>query len=502
MRRALALFGLAAFTACSSVEPFEGCPPGTVSAGSACLVSCQGPSDCLASEVCDPAMGACRPITKDAGVSESDSGLPIREDASKPEEDAGFLDAGQPPGRDTGFRDALPPDAIGPSDVGPQPDGGFAIEVSPSPVDFGGVQEGCMSDPREVLIKNRGTGAVLASNAEVQGIREANVVMSGLPRTLQPGEQASVFLVYAPQDVGTDRGRLIIQHQPSMMPAEIELIGVGLPSMVVDVHRQVLDETDILLVVDDSCSMAAAQQILSQQISTLFAALDRNDYHIGVTTTDMDMTGPRGALVGMPQYVTPQVPNADQIIRQRVVVGTQGSAVEQGLAAAQAAVGPQGVNGNFLRPRASLVAIILSDENDQSPGEVSTFAAGFEAAKSSNLAAINAITGTAVVGCTLSQDPGHRYVDAARLTGGVTTDICASDWRAALTTFPPSAVERTRSFPLSQRPDPSTISVLIDSQPAAGWTYGSNDNTIQFVDANALPAYGARVEITYRRACN
>lgn len=58
---------------------------------------------------------------------------------------------------------------------------------------------------------------------------------------------------------------------------------------------------DILFVVDNSCSMSEEQMQLGTSLGTFFgnATSSGLDYQNGVTTTDTDMRGERGALISL-----------------------------------------------------------------------------------------------------------------------------------------------------------------------------------------------------------
>ena len=153
-----------------------------------------------------------------------------------------------------------------------------------------------------------------------------------------------------------------------------------------------------------------------------------NDYHLGVTTMDLDADG--GRLVGSPRFVEPTTPDAVNMFKNNVQVGTNGSGTEQGLAAAQVAVtlpyaadstkpcvtaadcvevgeGEEppadtiegcydgfcgGPNRGFLRKEASLELVFLSDEEDQSAPELDFYKDLFYDLKG-NLLHVHAIVG-------------------------------------------------------------------------------------------------------------
>ncbi len=184
-------------------------------------------------------------------------------------------------------------------------------------------------------------------------------------------------------------------------------------------------KTDILFVVDDSGSMAAAQTNLAASfqafIDRLASSPVKNDFQIGVTTTSVDrwvtgITGsydtfvatsacptlpyppgpltpyPAGALVSVtplvpgviqpdqrvqstttpPRILAASSPTLVQDFTANVNVGVCGSGKEQGLEAARRALSDplaSGGNAGFLRQGSRLAVIVVSDDDDCSDPE-------------------------------------------------------------------------------------------------------------------------------------
>ena len=179
---------------------------------------------------------------------------------------------------------------------------------------------------------------------------------------------------------------------------------------------------------------------------------------------------------------------------------------ERGLeivARAVEAVGPGQCNEGLLRPNAMLHVIILSDENDESggwedgdPNYWRTWVDRITAAKGSSqgLTRLSAITGETPDGCEGS-DPGFGYVEAMQGTGGTFLSICDA-WEEQLDLLAAASIVQNE-FPLTVRPDPSTIKVTIrgNLRPDTDWTYNPVTNTITVV-VNP-PAVGDMIQIRY-----
>lgn len=127
---------------------------------------------------------------------------------------------------------------------------------------------------------------------------------------------------------------------------------------------------DILFVIDDSYSMASHQQNLAANISLFtdeFTKGAQLDYHIGVVTTDTDDSS-AGRLVGFPNFITPQTPLKDNLLKSRLMVGVNGSGWERPFDATYHLFSSSNAaaNAGFIRPKAALAVIFITDAEDQS----------------------------------------------------------------------------------------------------------------------------------------
>ncbi len=89
------------------------------------------------------------------------------------------------------------------------------------------------------------------------------------------------------------------------------------------------EQVDVLLIVDNSCSMLAEQEKLATEFEAFveFFHVAQTDFHIGVTTTDMYVQG--GALIGTPYFNAPTAPNPGGVFRTNVQVVAGGSGFER-----------------------------------------------------------------------------------------------------------------------------------------------------------------------------
>jgi hypothetical protein len=206
------------------------------------------------------------------------------------------------------------------------------------------------------------------------------------------------------------------------------------------------EQVDVLLIVDNSCSMLAEQEKLATEFEAFveFFHVAQTDFHIGVTTTDMYLQA--GALIGNPYFITATTPNPGEVFRTNVQVGAGGSGFERGFEAAWSALSPSlrnNLNAGFYREDAALAVIFVSDEDDASPYAVRDWTDAFwdfkgqrnrELFTASALVGVHPITlqpascGRMPDDVFAGADDAPRYWDMVEQTGGVIRSICESDF--------------------------------------------------------------------------
>ena len=294
-------------------------------------------------------------------------------------------------------------------------------------------------------------------------------------------------------------------------------------------YQKPADKVDILLVVDNSCSMAPYQSELAsnfQSFIQFFVDVDV-DYHIGVTTTtvsepwvggsctqqDINRIPEPGRLV-FDKVIDSETNNAEQLFSQLVNVGTCGSGSEMGLEAAALALGPE-ADANFLRDDAELSVIFVSDEQDGSPLGVNSYLNEYRASKPDGgreSMDVSALVVTQRNSCNNQQlqagaSEGTRYVDVASQSGGVIGNICSDDFASIVTDLSLNSSRLNDTFYLSSRPDLSTLSVEVNAEAypcdEGSWAYileeqddGSELPAVVFA-RDFLPAPSSQIAIRY-----
>ena len=256
-------------------------------------------------------------------------------------------------------------------------------------------------------------------------------------------------------------------------------------------------EVDILLVVDDSCSMGPYQSKLSTNFEEFISFFtDANvDYHIGVITTDV-MAESAGNILG--DIITTETENASDVFGEIVSVGTAGSGNEMGLHAAYLALTEPRVsttNAGFIRDTASLSVLFVSDEEDASPLPTAGYVNQLRDIKDSRDRAVfnaSALVVTNVDECTSAAQAGSsrgdRYLDVAAQSSGVSGSICADSFSDIITELSLNASRLMDTFYLTDMPAPNSIEVSVNETALpcedGGWTY----TLVEQDDGPALPA--------------
>lgn len=286
-------------------------------------------------------------------------------------------------------------------------------------------------------------------------------------------------------------------------------------------------EVDVLLVVDNSCSMEPYQVELADNFAAFLEYIEAGDvdYHIGVVTTsvaesvpggtceraDTDAVPDAGELVGG-AWITPDTDDGADAFADLVNVGICGAGYETGLDAALLALSePQvsGANKGFLRDDAYLSLVFVSDEEDGSPLTVSEYVNAFRAVKGQRERDIfnaSALVVTDPELCpedSLAYDggPSSRYISVAEETDGIVGDICEADFEPIVRELGLASSRLTDTFYLSEEPDPLSLVVGVDSLAVDcgdGWRFDrvGGEPAIVF-DRDSMPGPKSKITVAY-----
>ena len=399
-----------------------------------------------------------------------------------------------------------------------------AIYIDPPTFDFGNPEIGCVSQ-LDITIANVGRAPLeIAEDGiwfeDLGGNGEMTLVHT-LPEGLvldpiaEGGSEVSVRVHYVPTDVQPDTGIVHIEsNDPARPDATATQYGIAHlgASNIDEYYQEGNNATDILFVVDNSCSMSQEQASLAVNFASFIQIVEAIDidYHIGVTTTD---TGDDGHLQGTVKVITDSVADPAGSFAFNVNLGTNGSATERGLHCGYLALGAGGANNNlqpgganygFVREDAGLRVIFVSDEPEQSSSVlnwgVGDYVNFFESLKPNPDHVVLSDISGGMAGCSGaggSATNGSGYVSATNMTNGISASICDPNWVSTLSALAWLSQSFADTFELSQTPVEESIEVRMNGVPLfVGWTYNSGLQAIVF-DVDHVPENGDTLEFEY-----
>lgn len=253
------------------------------------------------------------------------------------------------------------------------------------------------------------------------------------------------------------------------------------------VSLNVADAVDLLVVVDNSCSMAEEQVELGLAAEALWNTYDAAgaDVHVGVISTDMDNNEHQGKLRAYDgrRWVDSTTPDPVGTLQVMFALGTAGSSHETGRDAVFAAIelegGSGGYNEGFYRDDAVLEVIVVSDESDYSNTNLPEFLTWFGELKVGGTpAVVNAVVVLDLATCPSGSTPGDAYTELVDATGGASASVCEPFAPAlvdAVTTYLPG--ERD-TFVIGADVEPTTLNVqVLGADGTVAANHGPNDVT-------------------------
>lgn len=327
----------------------------------------------------------------------------------------------------------------------------------------------------------------------------------------------------------------------ALTPLKIQLTGQALSPFQSETFLLPASQKDVLFVVDRSTGMGAFQTAVAQAAQAFVGAIPANvSVHIGAIVADLaDGIQKAGRLqvVDGQTFLTSQSPNLVKSLQALLNQGEGIASPPESLALVQMALTPPltnaayfdcqtdadckpeetcfvlpmeltkscgGPNRGFLRPNAQLHVVVLSNSDDQSPGQLAAYVKAFLALQNTYFfpefhAIANPDPQNACLTALGPAAPTPRYGELIAQSNGSYVTLCSADYTAGLTAltsdlFPPLIP----SIHLNYSPDPATISVEVAGVPCKGWTYDVGSNSIQL--AGACP--GTQAVVTYNLLCN
>lgn len=375
------------------------------------------------------------------------------------------------------------------------------MSVSPMEFDYGDISIGCDNEER-VTIRNDGNMELTIDSVSHMVTLPADIIMEfgSLPEppwSLIPDQEIDFLISYIPQDIGLDESLVTITGNDPYTP-ETDVYQYGSADVENWFSHQWFQEEipilDVLWVIDNSGSMNSHQVNLSANIGSFMTAFGTSgaDYNMAVITTDNWL---------FYSIVTPYSPDPEAEIAHLVVTGIMGAGIEKGIEMAANSLGSAaaaGPGGMFFREGAKLIVIFVSDEPDYSSGGWASYLSFFDNIKPHGDFVPYGVIGDPPDGCTSypSAEFGAGYWDLIDTYGGSWYSICAGDWGVQLQDLA-GEVTGQMYFELEE-PDPmeSTISVQVNSQISADWTYDASLNAVIFNEGH-IPVEGQTIDIEY-----
>lgn len=279
---------------------------------------------------------------------------------------------------------------------------------------------------------------------------------------------------------------------------QIQSIEKAFPGRIEIIVQPNISELDVLFVVDDSGSMTEHQINLIKNIPALTEAVVKSGVSIqaGVTTTSMDCgfsSACGGKFSGTVKVAKSSDPSFVNDLQNNLNVGNQGSGEEKPFDATISALSDsvsQTDHPDFLRAKAHLAVIYLTDADDQSklhqPDDLVNFLKALKTdPQMVNLTSIQMVP--QISNCTpyTTEQQGPRISSAVSLLKGQLIDICDPDFGKKLGNLG-SGISNSivREIPLTAIPDFKSIQVTYGSTTLAagdlnyGWVYDSVRNVV------------------------
>ncbi len=342
------------------------------------------------------------------------------------------------------------------------------------------------------------------------------------------GLQASIVLA-----LGCDGPKVMDVGDDDTVAGDDDTVDHGLRED--EFEQRVAAATDVLFVVDNSCSMEEEQNALQSNFYNFIQFFYGSglDYHIGITVLD-DWQGqpPLGQLFGNTPYIDTTTPDPIDTFTANMTMGAAGmGACEVGLEASYRAITEplvSGYNSGFYREDALLNVVIVSDEVDGSVTGCDAISWMDYVAWLTGLKLLGAdgiyfaaIAGDMPSGCSSNwgdADPGRGYYEVYDALGpdhATFYSICEQDWSDVMVELGVRAAGLQLQFLLSEPAIPETVRVFIDPDGDEGaevefeifedhtftgeysFRFDRDENTLVFVPATVPPPH-AILRVTYQ----
>ncbi len=388
--------------------------------------------------------------------------------------------------------------------VGESADGGVAL--SPASYDFGTLSLDCTATV-DVAVTNVGGSSITVDAVRMDEANgELTVSSDALPFTLAAAESRFVNVSYTPTLQHVVFGTLSVETSSSTTPTVSgTYFGAAQASpTALDTFSTPDGVVDFVVFIDKSTSMQQDGYVsrFRSNMTSLFDALvdAGTDFQLALVTDD------DGCVNGNVNYITQDTPRTQAMSTLSVMFDSTyygGELAEQGLTALYEATNPDatgdaGCNRGLVRSDGGLTLLGISDEDEQSAGDPSSWVASFTALKSDpSRVHISAIGGDLPDGCE-NAAAAVTWSTVSQLTSGDLYSICADgeQWAENLTALAHKGAGLASSYALTSEPDVGSIAVTIDGQASFDWTYDSATRSVVFTSGAGL-TWNQDIDIAY-----
>jgi hypothetical protein len=368
------------------------------------------------------------------------------------------------------------------------------LTISPDPIDFGELFVPC-DDVATLTLENTGAEPLVVTSVEqlsTTGMTLEDV--PSLPFTLGVGESTTVDVAWTAVADGPAVGELVVQSNDPRGEVTADQLGSGRYTDQVSetITREANPPVDILLAVDQSCSMDTNTTVLSSNFASFISAVDAvtNDWQIGVPNHETGCFNSGGV-------ITATTPNYPSVFASAATEGTDpggtSSYSEKLLQLADVALdltGPGQCNAGFPRPGALFHVIVVSDEPNRSSLPWHVYQSRYE----SHLTDPDLLRVSAIIDASGCDFGGAGYSEIVQATGGVVLDLCGP-WSSQVSQLGQVSVEAVDDLQLGEPADPASIVVARGGSPTTtGWTYDAPSNSVSF---DPPLAEGESVDVDY-----
>lgn len=330
---------------------------------------------------------------------------------------------------------------------------------------------------------------------------------------------------------------LRVRHRPLVAApllgaARVEVMQAGVPTTYVAALRgegivggrtseqfpAASGKTDVLLVIDDSCSMEDKRPLLRGHLPAIVAAAQSKQLDFRIAVAPFDQNALLRTTTTGARWLEPSTPNLGEEYQRLVDVVVPGlpfaGCVTKTLSTlTQNASLASFPNRTFLRDDAALSVICFTDGTEYMPPD--RYADEIQSLKGEQRRAsvrysVMGAFSSPTNGC-LGGEPNGVHDAFVDPTGGVKEDACTSDWAGAMQRLAQSSFERRFEYDVLGTPDLAMpIRVYVDgaewpsvttgTPQITQWSWDVVKNRLMF-NPLTQPPVGSTITFEYERAC-